>query len=135
MKELTTPNLVKQLQTIANKPQEYFVCLTIGLNRKIIKKHYVYKGSMDKVEGHPQQVYRRAAIDNAYMIVIAHNHPAGEVEPSDGDISTTQIYIAGGRFTGIKLYDHIIVSGKKHYSFRQHGQVGPLAEDLMGEFA
>lgn len=134
MKILTIASLVEQLQIIANEPQEHMVCLTISAADRIIKRHIVYKGRLGKVDCHPQQIYHRAAIDNALMIVLAHNHPGGLVKPSEQDIKTTNMFVAGARFTGIPLYDHIIVSGKKHYSFREHDLIGPISSvELRGE--
>lgn len=66
-------------------------------------------------------IYKRALLNNAFSIVIAHNHPSGKLKPSHTDVQFTEKVIEAGRLLGINCLDHIIVSIDGYYSLRQHG--------------
>lgn len=72
---------------------------------------------------HPRDVYAGAVADLATGIIVAHNHPSGDPSPSKQNIATTQQLVAAGQILGVKLLDHIIVTGRKHYSFQMEGMI------------
>lgn len=116
--------LVKQLQDIADVKQEHFICISLDSNLQIIKKRTVFIGTLTSVISHPREVFAGAIEDRAEEIIVAHNHPSGDVQPSRKDIEVTQQFIAAGQILGVPLHDHIIVSGNKHFSFRGQGLIG-----------
>lgn len=115
---------VANLDDIAEERQEHFICFSLDSGHKIIKKHLVFKGTLTSTIVHPREIFAVAIEDRAASIVIAHNHPSGDVTPSKADIETTQQLIAGGLLLGIPVHDHIIVVGKEHFSFRSNGLIG-----------
>lgn len=65
-------------------------------------------------------IYKRALLNNAYGIVIAHNHPGGKASPSHEDVVITDKIIEAGKLLGIDCMDHIIVTIDNYYSLREH---------------
>jgi DNA repair protein RadC len=75
---------------------------------------------LDSSLTHPRETFRRAVIAGSASIIVAHNHPSGEVEPSDEDTKTTKLLFESGNLLGITLYDHIIFTNDKFFSFREN---------------
>jgi DNA repair protein RadC len=69
---------------------------------------------------HPRETFRRAVIAGSATIIVAHNHPSGEVEPSDEDTKVTKLLFESGDLLGITLYDHVIFANDKFFSFREN---------------
>jgi DNA repair protein RadC len=67
---------------------------------------------------HPRETFRRAVIAGSASIIVAHNHPSGEVDPSDDDTKTTKILLDVGELLGITVLDHIIFAKGKFFSFK-----------------
>lgn len=120
---LTTADILPLLSDIANNRQEHFIVLSMNSGRRLITKRVVFIGTIDAVIAHPREVYAGVIADMAASIVVAHNHPSGDPTPSKQDIDTTQQLVAAGQILGVKLYDHIIVARRRHYSFRTNGMI------------
>ena len=125
-----TQSIVTSLQDIASLRQEHFRVFSLDSGRRIINRRTVFIGTLTGVLAHPREVFAPSMEDRAAAIIVAHNHPSGDVEPSKHDISTTQQLIAAGQILGIRVDDHIIVGGKKHFSFLKHGL---MPQDIYGE--
>ena len=120
---LTTADILPLLSDITAHRQEHFIVLSIDSGGRLITKRVVFIGTIDAVIAHPREVYAGAVADLAAGIVVAHNHPSGDPTPSKQDIATTQQLIAAGQILGIRLYDHVIVAGRRHYSFSANGMI------------
>ena len=120
---LTTTDILPLLRDIATHRQEHFVVLSVDTGRRLIARRVVFIGTIDTVIAHPREVYAGAVADMAAGIVVAHNHPSGDPTPSSRDIATTQQLIAAGQILGVSLYDHVIVAGRRHYSFSANGLI------------
>ncbi len=101
---------VEQLADIRDKKQEYFVCLTLDGANRLIATRVITIGTLTASLVHPREVFADALTDRAASIIVAHNHPSGNLTPSvaDGDV-TTRLHEAG-ELLGIKLLDHFILS-------------------------
>ena len=123
-KELhTMTNILPLLNDIADHRQEHFIVMSVDSRRQLITKRIVFIGTVDAVVAHPREVYAGAIADFAVGIIVAHNHPSGDPTPSKQDIATTQQLIAAGQILGVRLYDHVIVAGRRHYSFSANGMI------------
>lgn len=109
------------LQDIAYAKQEHFICLTLDSGGRLIKKRLVFLGTLTQMVVHPREIFAVAVEDRAAGIILAHNHPSFDPSPSQEDVKTTQQMTAAGLIMGIEVYDHVIVAGKRHYSFKAHG--------------
>ena len=102
--------VVEQLSDIRDKKQEYFVCLTLDGANRLIAKRIVTIGTLTASLVHPREVFADAITDRAASIIVAHNHPSGNLEASAADREVTERLCSAGNLLGIKLIDHIIAS-------------------------
>lgn len=103
-----------QLAGIRDKKQEYLVCLTLDGANRLIAKRTISIGTLTSSLVHPREVFADAITDRAASIVIAHNHPSGNLEPSQADREVTKRLTEAGVLLGITLLDHIIISKDSH---------------------
>jgi DNA repair protein RadC len=113
-------DILARLDDLRKKPQENFVCLSLDGGRRLLAQRTVTVGTLDSVLAHPREVFSDPIVDRAAFIIVAHNHPSGNVQPSDKDIMLTQQLAAAGQLIGIPLHDHIIVTKTEQFSYRQN---------------
>ena len=101
-----------QLADIRDKKQEYFVCLTLDGANRLISKRIITIGTLTSSLVHPREVFAEAISDRAASIIVAHNHPSGNLQSSDADRQVTERLKEAGVLLGINLVDHIIVTSK-----------------------
>ena len=101
----------EQLADIRDKKQEYFVCLTLDGANRLISKRIITIGTLTASLVHPREVFAEAITDRAASIIIAHNHPSGNLEASQADIDVTNRLKQAGELLGIEVLDHLIVGG------------------------
>ena len=101
-------------------PKEHFLCVTLNGGHEIIEIHVVSIGTVNRALVHPREVFSQALIDNASAVIVAHNHPSGNCEPSREDIETTKILYDCSQVLGIELLDHVIFDKSSYYSFMEH---------------
>ena len=106
--------------------QEKFIILLFDKQFKLIKKCEVFKGTIDAVNVYHREIFKEALKENASFIVLAHNHPGGEVMPSIQDDETTKILVKNGQLIGIKVVDHLIVTQNSYFSYYENAQKNKL---------
>lgn len=118
---ITSPGDVAKLLTprVQCLTQEHLFILSLGTKGRLLSVDNVSVGSLNQCIVHPREVFRRSITLSANSIVMAHNHPSGNPEPSQEDLEVTSIILAASRIVGIKLVDHIII-GDSLYSFREN---------------
>lgn len=107
------------LQDIANKQQEHFVCISLNGANEVIQKRVVTIGLLDRSQVHPREVFADVIADRAAAVILAHNHPSGELRPSDADLRMHNQLLDAARILGLRVVDHIIVAKKGYYSFQE----------------
>ena len=107
---------VEQLVDIRDKKQEYFVCLTLDGANRLIAKRIITIGTLTASLVHPREVFAEAISDRAASIIVAHNHPSGNLEPSQADRDVTERLKEAGLILGVQLEDHLIVTSKSYLS-------------------
>ena len=110
-------DILSALKKYTNKSTEHFVVITLNGSYDLIKVTCITKGLLNRTLVHPREVYRQAIIDNAAAIIVAHNHPSGNVNPSSEDKTVTNNLKKAGQILGIELLDHLIISKNSYYSF------------------
>lgn len=113
-------DIVARLDELRTKKQEHFICLSIDGGHRLLAQRTVTIGTLDSVLAHPREVFSDPIVDRAAYIIVAHNHPSGDERPSEKDIMLTQQLAAAGQLIGIPLFDHIIVTKNKEFSYRQN---------------
>lgn len=106
--------------------QEKFIILLFDKQFKLIKKCEVFKGTIDAVNVYPREIFKEALKENASFIVLAHNHPGGEVMPSIQDDEITKILVKNGQLIGIKVIDHLIVTQNSYFSYYENAKKNKL---------
>lgn len=100
--------------------QEHFLCVSLNGGHEIIEIRVVSVGTVNKTIVHPREVFGEALKKNAAAVIVAHNHPSGNCEPSQEDIETTEILYRSSELLGIELLDHVIFDRSSYYSFMEH---------------
>jgi DNA repair protein RadC len=111
------------ISSIADKQQEHFVCISLNGANEVIENRTVTVGLLNKSQVHPREVFADVITDRAAGVILAHNHPSGELKPSDSDLKIHEQLTEAGKILGIKILDHIIISKKGYYSFQDQGLI------------
>ncbi len=102
-------------------PCEVFILAILDARNGLRKQIEISRGTLSASLVHPREVFKAAVDERAAAIIVAHNHPSGNPEPSREDIELTKQLSESGRILGIPLHDHIIVSGEHFTSLAERG--------------
>ncbi len=103
--------------------KEVFKIILLNTKNYIIKSVNVSMGSLNSSIVHPREVFSEAVKAGCSGLLLAHNHPSGDPEPSREDIETTQRLVNAGDILGIKVLDHVIIGDGRYISFKEKGLV------------
>lgn len=106
---------------IGHNQNEVFHVLFMNKQLELIVDEQQQKGTINHTPVYPREVVKRALELGASSIILAHNHPSGDVKPSKEDIETTKLIVNAARPLGIEVHDHLIISSKEHFSFKSKG--------------
>lgn len=101
--------------------KEYFKIILLDTKNNIKRVSEISVGSLNSSIVHPREVFSEAVVNSASSIILVHNHPSGEAEPSHEDITLTNRLDECGKILGIKVLDHIIIGDGVFYSFKEEG--------------
>jgi len=121
-KIVTPADVLPLIRHYADRKQEHLISASINGANEIINIRVVSIGIVDRTSVHPREVFADALIDRASGVIVAHNHPAGSLEPSIWDIEITKQLKAAGEVLGVALLDHIIFNRTGYYSFLESGK-------------
>jgi len=110
------------LREYSEKDQEHFIVLTLNGANRVINQRVITIGLVNQTQVHPREVFKGAIEDNATAIILCHNHPSGQLEPSREDFAITSHLQKASETIGIDILDHIILSSKGYYSMLEHGE-------------
>lgn len=125
----TNTDIAKILLDIHNshdnitKDREHLYIVSLDARNAIKNIDIAAIGSTSEINISATIVYRRAVIENASSIIIAHNHPSGSVTPSQADIVTVKKIVEAGELLGVQLLDSLIITDTDSYSMREHGDM------------
>lgn len=103
--------------------REEFRVLILNNKNRLLKNAMISAGTISEAIVHPREVFRDAIREGGAAVIVAHNHPTGELTPSREDISTTQRLVDAGRIVGIPVLDHVIITNASYYSFKEGGYI------------
>lgn len=109
------------IEDIGHYQQENVLVYYLNVKNEIIKKRIIFVGGLASSVAHPREIYREAVKVSAAQIIVGHNHPSGNPEPSQADIEFTKRLSEAGKLLGVELLDHIIVGTEKFLSLRERG--------------
>lgn len=116
-----TVRMMKELLYLDKLAEEHCYMAALNSTCKIIGIFLISKGTVSSSLLSAREVYMRALLAGAVMIVLCHNHPSGSAQPSGRDIETTAKIKEAGALLDIRLADHIIITGNEYYSFEENG--------------
>lgn len=110
------------IQHYGDRKQEHFLCISINGANEVMSIRVVTIGLINKSQVHPREVFADVIAERASAVVIAHNHPNGDLAPSAEDRTVTQRLKEAAAILGISLLDHIIFNNKGYYSFVENDE-------------
>ncbi len=123
--KITSPNDVAEIfiPLLRDEVKEHFVVVCLNTANKIIKYEIISIGNLNSSVVHPREIFKVAIDNNSANIILLHNHPSGNLEPSREDISVTKRLVEAGKLLDIQVFDHIIIGNNNYYSFVEHKQI------------
>jgi DNA repair protein RadC len=121
--QVTSPRGVAEflIPLYGNRPVEQFGVMLLDTKHRVLRTTVLSVGTLDASIVHPREIFREATVAGAAAIVLFHNHPSGDPEPSREDVRLTDRLVAAGVLMGIDVVDHIILGDGRYYSFREKG--------------
>ena len=111
------------IQHYGDRKQEHFLCISINGANEVMNIRVVTIGLINKSQVHPREVFADVIAERASAVIVAHNHPNGELNPSNEDIAVTKSIKEAASVLGIGLLDHIIFNNKGYYSFVENNEL------------
>ncbi|MFC0560820.1 JAB domain-containing protein [Halalkalibacter alkalisediminis] len=110
-------------KVIGDEDREVFLVMMLNTKNQVVGLHRCHVGSLNASIVHPREVMKSAILNNAASIIVSHQHPSGQCDPSREDIDVTKRLAEAGRIIGIELLDHVIVNYKgDFYSMRENAK-------------
>lgn len=118
-KKITSPNVIAEIfmPLFRDEVKEKFLVICLNSANKIIRYEIISVGSLNSSIVHAREVFKVAIENNSANIILLHNHPSGNEEPSNEDIQVTKRLVEAGKILEINVFDHIIIAGNKFTSF------------------
>ncbi|KLC43410.1 DNA repair protein RadC [Xanthomonas perforans] len=105
----------------AHLPHEVFGCIFLDSKHHILAIEHLFSGTIDGCDVHPRVVAKRALDLNAVAVILFHNHPSGNPEPSEADCKVTQRLEQALGLLDIRILDHLVIGGRQHVSLAARG--------------
>ena len=118
-KKITSPQDVAEIfiPILRDDSKEKFIVVCLNSANKIIKHETISVGNLNSSVVHPREVFKVAIDNSSASIILIHNHPSGNPEPSNEDIRITKKIVETGKIMDIPVFDHLIVAGETYTSF------------------
>jgi len=116
----STKDVIAQFTYLRDKSREHLAALYLNARNEMVYKKHLFVGTLNANLVHPREIFEHALIGNAASVILVHNHPSGDPEPSEDDLTITKRIIEAGKIMGIDVLDHIIITKTKVFSFKEH---------------
>ena len=118
-KKITSPQDVAEIfiPILRDDSKEKFIVVCLNSANKIIKHETISVGNLNSSVVHPREIFKVAIDNSSASIILIHNHPSGNPEPSNEDIRITKKIVETGKIMDIPVFDHLIVAGETYTSF------------------
>jgi DNA repair protein RadC len=112
------------LEEVVQEKRELFGVVYLSTKNEPLAHEVISVGSLNASVVHPREIFRRAIVESAASLIIVHNHPSGDLEPSTEDKELTDRLVEAGKLLGIQVLDHLIVNNRReYYSFAGEGRL------------
>lgn len=110
----------EMFKPLENLDHERFYTVIIDGANRVTAVHLSFQGTLDQALVHPREIFKVALLCSGAGVILVHNHPSGETEPSKEDIVLTQRIVEAGQIMGIEVLDHIIIGYNDYFSFSKN---------------
>ena len=110
-------------EVIGDYDRETFAILLLDTKNRLIAVHIASIGLLHSAPVHPREIFNAAILANARAVILGHNHPSGDPQPSVQDMRVTHLLAEAGRLLEIQVLDHIIIGDGTHVSLRARGEI------------
>lgn len=117
------PDVYPLIRHVADRHREHFLCVSLNGANEVIAVRTVSVGLVNRALVHPREVYADPITDRASAVIVAHNHPSGNLLPSQDDLDVTRQLGKAGEILGIRLLDHLIFDQSNYYSLLEKGRI------------
>jgi len=119
LKKITTPADIAEIfiPLLRDEVKEQFIIVCLNSSNKIIKYETISIGNLNSSVVHAREIFKAAIENNSASIILIHNHPSENPEPSNEDISITRKIVEAGKIMDIPVFDHLIIAGNNYTSF------------------
>jgi len=115
----SSKDIIKELKSFYSMNKEVLIVVSLDTNNQIISREVVSIGTLNSSLIHPREVFKLAILNSANSIIIAHNHPSGNLEFSDDDNKIYDRLVESGDILGIKVLDFLIFDTKGNYANKE----------------
>ncbi len=116
-------DILPLIQHYGGRRQEHFICVSINGANEIMNVRVVTIGLINKSHVHPREVFADVIAERASAVIVAHNHPNGELKPSEEDLRVAKQLKEASNILGLSLLDHIIFNAKGYYSLAENNDI------------
>ena len=116
-------DVLLQVSYLREKTREHLMAIYLNARNELLFRKHVFTGTLNASLIHPREIFNEALKQNAASVILAHNHPSGDAEPSQDDLEITKRLIEAGKIMGIDVLDHIIITKTKIFSFKEKGLI------------
>ncbi len=120
MQLTTSLKAFQYLQNLMLMNVEEFWAISLNPNKSVLATKMIFRGTVDFCLVHPRDIFRFAYLTNASSLIIAHNHPSGNAQPSLSDLKLTRRLVRVSKLLQVPILDHLIVTKGTYYSFAAH---------------
>lgn len=99
--------------------EEHLFCIYMDVKNKCLNKRLIAKGDLNIVYASPREIFKYALQENSSKLILAHNHPSGDLTPSEDDIIFTKRLIEAGKVLGLEVLDHLIIYNDNYISLKE----------------
>lgn len=111
------------LNDYIEEDREALAVILLDTKNKPIGNYVVSTGTLNQSLVHPREVFKKAIVSSANKIMLLHNHPSGDANPSREDLMVTKRLAEVGEIVGIEVLDHLVIGSDDFYSFREKGNL------------
>ena len=109
---------------IGRDDREVFFVMCLNTKNHVVAVHRCHVGSLNSSIVHPREVFKSAILNNAASVIVAHQHPSGDITPSMEDINVTKRLVEAGKLLGIEVLDHLVVNNDNSFtSLKERGYI------------
>ncbi|OIO50260.1 MAG: hypothetical protein AUJ11_03070 [Parcubacteria group bacterium CG1_02_44_65] len=112
-------DVVAQAVYMRTKTREHLLVLFLNARNEMVFRRPMFVGTLNANLVHPREIFEEAVRQNAASIILVHNHPSGDPEPSEDDLKITRRLSEAGKIMGVDVVDHIILAKTKVFSFKE----------------